>query len=121
MFSLLADVAKRLTDAWFSRLALPGLGYVAALLSAVILGWPHAVDFGRLAGRLDDWTNTSSSSTGRVVLAVVGMFLTGAGAGLLAEGLGTSIGRIWACERWRVWPAPIRVLLVLGVRWRRAR
>jgi hypothetical protein len=109
--ALLTEVARKLTETWLTRLAVPGLLYLAALTAAAVLGWRHALDGPRLVARFDRWTGTGVTlSTTRLVLIIGLAVLAGTGVAMAAQGLGGWISRVWPGEHWRHWPAPARIL-----------
>lgn len=112
MTGLLVDTVKRLTEAWVSRLALPGLLYVASLGVAAVLGWRHAFDVRLLAERLQGWIGDApaGSAPSLLLTAALGL-LAAAGVGLAAEGLGSVVARLWACEGWTIQHRPVGAVL----------
>lgn len=108
MTTFLGEVGKRILDQWFTILVLPGLLFVAVVITGDHLGHAHALDVRALSA----WVTAQlapahSSGAGEVVLAVAAALLAAAGAGLSAAALGRLTAYLWALPdntvpaRWR--------------------
>jgi hypothetical protein len=108
---LLLGIGQKLGEKWLASLVVPGLLYVAAVVAAYVLGWNHAVDISMLMARISAWSNNAAArSAGGVVVVAAIALLSGMGAALAAEALGTAIAQCWIAEHWPRWPAPVRAV-----------
>lgn len=97
MTGFLAQLGKALADRWLALLVLPGLLYTSAATAAYHLGQTHAFDTRPLTSWLDHLTSTPAAHRNTIViLAVTGVLLTSAAAGLAAAGIGTVLQRLWS-------------------------
>ncbi len=111
MGGLLTELGKKLAERWLSLLVLPGLLYLATLAAAVILGHRHPLDVGRIIRQVDTWAESPiATSPGALVLILLALVLTAAGAGLAAQALGSLTERMWLADQWQSWPSPLRRL-----------
>ncbi|MFL1376032.1 hypothetical protein [Nocardiopsis protaetiae] len=101
MEGLLSEVGKKLTDRWFTLLALPGALYLAVAVAAVLLGRDRTWDLRYLAARAVEYAADERITTlgGQVVLFAV-VIAAGSVVGLCAQALGSAIGHVWTAERW---------------------
>ncbi|MFI7870003.1 hypothetical protein [Streptomyces salinarius] len=128
----LSALGGRIAERWLAALALPGLLFVSAVTTAVVLGHGHWSDLGRLRDRLDTLADSPAShSAGSVVLVAAGVLAGAAVTGAAAQSLGTGVELLWCAEphgpvlrrladrrsrRWRAADAAFRTALVTAGR-----
>jgi hypothetical protein len=111
MGGFLAELGKKLAERWLSLLVLPGVLYLATLTTGYVLGHRHPFDIGQLTNRLDSWaTFVQRLSVSGLVLILLAVLLAAAGAGLVAQALGSLTERVWLADHWQAWPPPLRLL-----------
>ncbi|WP_416530252.1 hypothetical protein [Streptomyces coelicoflavus] len=128
----LSALGGRIAERWLAALALPGLLFLSAVTTAMVLGHEHWSD----VARLRDWVDTvaaspASSSAGTVALVAAGVLAGAAAAGAAAQSLGTGVELLWCAEphgpvlrrladrrsrRWRAADAAFRTALVAAGR-----
>ncbi|WP_134653843.1 hypothetical protein [Streptomyces sp. H23] len=128
----LSALGGRIAERWLAALALPGLLFLSAATTAVVLGHGHWSDLGRLRDWLDTLADSPAShSAGTVVLVAAGVLAGAAGTGAAAQSLGTGVELLWCAEphgpvlrrladrrsrRWRAADAAFRTALVTAGR-----
>lgn len=116
MTDLLAELGKTLAEKWLSFLVLPGVLFVATVLTCwqlSIHGWDTAAERDALLASVDRWVTNASTSSGRVALLVIGVLLLSSGVGFAAQALGAVSRRVWLAE------APFKVMFGFATRIRR--
>ncbi|GAA0427108.1 hypothetical protein Acor_84110 [Acrocarpospora corrugata] len=119
MTGFLGEVGKKIAERWVGLLALPGLLFLAAVITAWQLGYAHALDPAPLGRQITAWsTDPGIRTVGGLVLIMVVCALSAVGVGLVASALGRAVEWLWtiqgAC-------APARWLVTLRRRrWERA-
>ncbi|MEU9247787.1 hypothetical protein [Streptomyces sp. NPDC048385] len=120
--SLLGDLGKNLAERWLSLLVLPGALYLAVATGGHVLGHAHPFDADRLARQITAWAKAPAmSSAGGQAVLLVTVLGAAAGAGLVAQALGSALERLTLAAGWRAWPAPLRRLAGWRVDRRRSR
>ncbi|MGC0386350.1 hypothetical protein [Streptomyces sp. SAI-129] len=128
----LSALGGRIAERWLAALALPGLLFLAAVTTAMVLGHEHWSDLERLRAWLDTIAESPASrSAGTVVLVAAGVLAGAAVAGAAAQSLGTGVELLWCAEpygpvlryladrrsrRWRAADATFRTALVAAGR-----
>jgi hypothetical protein len=128
----LSALGGRLAERWLAALALPGLLFLSAVTTAMVLGHGHWSDLDRLRAWLDTTADSPAShSAGTVVLVAAGVLAGAAVAGAAAQSLGTGVELLWCAEphgpvlryladrrsrRWRAADASFRSALVAAGR-----
>ncbi|MEU9220396.1 hypothetical protein AB0D47_28095 [Streptomyces sp. NPDC048376] len=128
----LSALGGRIAERWLAALALPGLLFLSALTTAMVLGHEHWSDLERLRAWLDTMAESPASrSAGTVVLVAAGVLAGAAVAGAAAQSLGTGVELLWCAEpygpvlryladrrsrRWRAADAAFRTALVAAGR-----
>ncbi|MFI1759766.1 hypothetical protein [Streptomyces sp. NPDC020571] len=128
----LSALGGRIAERWLAALALPGLLFLSAVTTAMVLGHEHWSDLERLRTWLDTLAGSPASrSAGTVVLVAAGVLAGAAVAGAAAQSLGTGLELLWCAEphgpvlryladrrsrRWRAADATFRAALVAGGR-----
>jgi hypothetical protein len=119
---LWAELGRGLTERWVSTLALPGALYLAVATAAYALGWSGAWDVGHLAERVTGWAADPRVDTfGGQALVLAAVLAGSTAVGLVAQGLGWLVERLWTAADWERWPPPLRGWTGRWVRSRRAR
>ena len=96
MGGLWAELGRRLTERWVSTLALPGALYLAVATAAYALGWSGAWDAGHLAERVTGWAADPRVDTfGGQALVLAAVLAGSTAVGLVAQGLGWLVERLW--------------------------
>lgn len=122
MGDLWAELGRRLTERWVSTLALPGALYLAVATAAYALGWSGAWDVGHLAERVTGWAADPRVDTfGGQALVLAAVLAGSTAVGLVTQGLGWLVERLWTAADWERWPPPLRGWTGRWVRSRRAR
>ncbi|MDE3720888.1 hypothetical protein PWG71_05770 [Nocardiopsis sp. N85] len=112
---MLTELGRRLTDKWLTLLTLPGALFLAVAAGALVLGRDHTWDAAHLVHRITAWAEDPRVDTvGGQVVVFAAVIATATLVGLLADGLGTALERVWLAADWRSWPRPARLL----ARWR---
>jgi hypothetical protein len=93
MSGFLDELGKKAAERWLALLVLPGLLWVATLLTALRLDQDVPINVSPLIGTVSAWTSTLTTPV--VVALLAGFLLTSMGAGLVATGLGVFIRRVW--------------------------
>lgn len=107
MSIVLAELGKKYAERWVSLLVLPGLLFVAAVLTAMTLD--HSLDFSHLADKADRMATSVSQRSGHLALAVAVIPVLSAAAGLAATAVAKLVARLW----FELWPAlPLTTPLV---------
>ncbi|MER7108534.1 hypothetical protein [Streptomyces sp. NPDC000229] len=130
--AFLSALGGRIAERWLTLLALPGLLFLAALTTAMVLGHEHWSDVERLRAWLDTLAaSPASRSTGTVALVALGVLAGAAVTGAAAQSLGTGVELLWCAEphgpllryltdrrlrRWRAADAVFRTALVAAGR-----
>lgn len=97
--AFLSALSGRLAERWLALLALPGLLFVTALTTAMVLGHDHWYDVDRLRARVDTLAaSPASDSAGTVVLVAFGVLAGAAVVGAAAQSLGTGVELLWCAE-----------------------
>ncbi|MGW4546135.1 hypothetical protein ACWEN4_07100 [Streptomyces violaceorubidus] len=128
----LSALGGRIAERWLAALALPGLLFLSAVTTAVVLGHGHWYDVERLRAWIDTLADSPAShSAGTVVLVAAGVLAGAAVAGAAAQSLGTGVELLWCAEpygpvlryladrrsrRWRAADAAFRSALVAAGR-----
>lgn len=99
MGTVLAELGRKYAERWVSLLVLPGLLFVAAVVTATTLG--HSLAVGRLASTVEDMASSVSRRPGGLALAVAVVPVLSAAAGLAATAVATLVARLWF-EPWPV-------------------
>jgi len=109
MGGLLGELGKKLAERWLTLLVLPGVLFLAIATVAETLGHSHALDIGRLTAQIGTGARNPAVKTvgGQVVLLAV-VLIAAAGAGLVAQSLGTVVEQLVLASAWRSWPRPLR-------------
>ncbi|MER6380605.1 hypothetical protein [Streptomyces sp. NPDC001250] len=110
MASFLTELGKWFAEKWFALLVLPGLVFVVVASGAVVLGQRRWADVGRIPAdvhRIHAAAGQHDATT--VVLLSCGVLSGSVAAGLLAQGLGHAVARLWLGE-W--WPASLARQLI---------
>ncbi len=123
MGGLLAELGKKLAERWLTVLVLPGALYLAALMTAVVLGHGHPFEPRRLTDRLSQATTVANapSAAGLIIVVLIGFLLAAAACGLAAQAVGAVAGRLWLAAGWQHWPSPLRQAAGVLTRRRRRR
>jgi hypothetical protein len=107
MSIVLAELGKKYAERWVSLLVLPGLLFVAAVLTTTTLD--HSLDVGRLTSTVERMAASVSRRPGDLALAVAVIPVLSAAAGLAATVLAKLVARLW----FEPWPAlPLTTPLV---------
>ncbi|MET7290572.1 hypothetical protein ABZS79_00160 [Streptomyces griseoloalbus] len=130
--AFLSALGGRIAERWLAALALPGLLFLAALTTAMVLGHEHWSDLERLRAWLDTLAaSPASHSTGTVALVAAGVLAGAAVTGAAAQSLGAGVELLWCAEphgpvlryladrrsrRWRAADAVFRTALVAAGR-----
>ncbi|MER7966473.1 hypothetical protein [Streptomyces ardesiacus] len=128
----LSALGGRIAERWLAALALPGLLFLSAVTTAVVLGHEHWSDVDRLRAWLDTLAHSPASrSAGTVVLVAAGVLAGAAVTGAAAQSLGTGVELLWCAQahgpvlryladrrsrRWRAADASFRTALVTAGR-----
>jgi hypothetical protein len=115
MGGLLQELGKQLADRWLTLLVVPGVLYVGVAVTAETLGQTAPFDVHRLTDRLTAWQDSATTTSG-LILILCAVLLASAGAGLLAQALGSLVEKIWLADSWESWPPPLRGLARFLVR-----
>ncbi|MEV4313055.1 hypothetical protein [Actinocrispum sp. NPDC049592] len=109
MGGLLTELGKKLAERWLSVLVLPGALYLAAMITAVVLGHGHPFEPRRLTDRLSQATTAANapSAAGLIIVLLIGFLLAAAACGLAAQALGAVAQRLWLAVDWQNWPPPL--------------
>lgn len=105
MPGFLAALTKHLADRWLGLLVLPGVLWLATMLTAIILGPEHWHDLHHLVATVDGHLHGvhTAAQTGVVLVAAA---LLAAAAGLAAQAAGVLIGHVWLGE-WPGWSVTV--------------
>lgn len=114
MDSFLSGLGGKLAEKWLTVLLLPGLLFVLCVLTGIALRDAGALDPRALADQASAAATRLRADGAHVLLAAVAAGLAATGAALLAQALGSLVGRFWL-GRW-----PERAARHL-IRWRRDR
>lgn len=96
MTGLPTEIGQKLADRWVALLTVPGLLYVAAATTAVVLGQAHALSYSYLSRKIAAWAaGPAFESTGGTVLIAGAVLAGSAFAGLVAAAGGDLIERLW--------------------------
>jgi hypothetical protein len=106
------QLGVKLFEKWSSLILLPGLLFVAAAVTATVVGHPGRLDLSTIANRVDD-AHLELSTVGRGILLLAVALVAAAAAGVLARGLGM------ATLRWWLGAWPLRSLARFGTERRR--
>jgi len=99
MTSFLGEIGKKLAERWLTSVVLPGVLFMAVLFVAWAGGWTKAIDLDALVIRLAALARKATTNPEFAVVLVVGTLLAASGSGLLAQGLGSLVQRIWVSKR----------------------
>lgn len=130
--AFLSALGGRIAERWLAALALPGLLFLAALTTAMVLGHEHWSDLERLGAWLDTLAaSPASRSAGTITLVAAGVLAGAAVTGAAAQSLGSGVELLWCAEphgpvlryladrrsrRWRAADAVFRTALVAAGR-----
>ncbi|MEV5843890.1 hypothetical protein AB0M32_18195 [Streptomyces sp. NPDC051985] len=119
MSLFLSALAGKAAEKWLGLLILPGAGYLACVVAAVVLGHGDALDVAELQRSVDRLAaHPGASNAGAILVVAAGVLAAAALAGLCARAAAAVVERAWTArgERW-----PARVLVRRRVRrWRQA-
>ncbi|CAL9384276.1 hypothetical protein [Streptomyces pilosus] len=97
--AFLSALSGRIAERWLALLALPGLLFLAALTTALVLGHAHWSDLELLRDRVDALAaSPASGSAGTVVLVAAGVLAGAAVTGAAAQSLGAGVELLWCAE-----------------------
>ncbi|MFD5742809.1 hypothetical protein ACFXJM_01405 [Streptomyces massasporeus] len=130
--AFLSALGGRIAERWLAALALPGLLFLAAFTTAMVLGHEHWSDLERLGAWLDTLAaSPASRSAGTITLVAAGVLAGAAVTGAAAQSLGSGVELLWCAEpqgpvlryladrrsrRWRAADAAFRTALVAAGR-----
>ncbi|WOT40167.1 hypothetical protein [Streptomyces coeruleorubidus] len=107
MTPMLDGLGAKLAEKWLSTVAAPGLFFVGAAASTVVLGHDSALDWHALRRQVRHWATAMSGwSTVGQLTAVALAVLAAVAVGTLARSCATGAERIWTGD----WPGPARPL-----------
>jgi hypothetical protein len=95
--TLLSELGKKLADRWLTSLVLPGLLFVAATVSGLLLGHGHALDGTRLTGEIE--RRTTGMKPVAVIVLIIAVLLASTAAGLLTQAVAGAVRRVWTARR----------------------
>jgi hypothetical protein len=122
MSGFLGELGKKLAERWVSLLVLPGAMYLAVACVATVLGHRHALDPVLLADRVTVWAaSPAAAGVGGQLVLLAAVLAAAAGAGLVAQALGSAVERLVLAADWRTWPSPLRKLAEVRVNSRHRR
>ncbi|MGW6568604.1 hypothetical protein [Streptomyces sp. NPDC054975] len=97
--AFLSALGGRVAERWLTLLALPGLLFIAAVTTAMVLGHEHWADVGELRTWLDTLAASPvSRSVGTIALVALGVLLGSAAVGSAAQALGAGVELLWCAE-----------------------
>ncbi|MFF8014937.1 hypothetical protein [Streptomyces sp. NPDC007929] len=97
--AFLSALGGRIAERWLAALALPGLLFLAACTTAMVLGHEHWYDVERLGAWLDTLAaSPASRSAGTITLVATGVLAGAAVAGAAAQALGAGVELLWCAE-----------------------
>ena len=97
MTGFLAELGQKLADRWAALLAVPGLLYLAAITTAVVLGQGHALSYPDLSHQIAAWAASPAlKSAGGTVLIAAAVLAGSLVAGLAAAAGGRLVEAVWA-------------------------
>ncbi|MEU9271990.1 hypothetical protein AB0E04_42295 [Streptomyces sp. NPDC048251] len=103
MNGLLGELGKRLLDSWMSRLALPGLLYIATVAVAVLAGQADALDARVVLAGLDRWAAAlGAAPVISQIGAAAGVALASLAAGLAVRAAAPLVEACWT-GHWPGW------------------
>lgn len=112
MTAVLGELGKQLASRWLSLLVLPGALFLAVVFAAHTLGQADALSTARLVHQVTVSAKSPVVTTvgGQVVL-LVAVLAAAAGAGIVAQALGSLIETVVLAAGWRDWPARLAALV----------
>ncbi|MEV5969645.1 hypothetical protein [Streptomyces sp. NPDC051921] len=96
MDGFLAEVGKKITERWLTRIVLPGLLFVVACAVALAPGRSGAVDLAAVIDWLERLRTGRYASPSGKAAALVVLFLAVVAPALCADWLASGVGRLWA-------------------------
>ena len=97
MTSFLTEAGRKLADRWAGSLAVPGLLYLAAVTTAIVLGQRDALNYLHLSKQIAAWAASPAlKSAGGAVLIAAFVLPGSVAVGLVASAGGEFIERLWA-------------------------
>ncbi|MFC4534745.1 hypothetical protein [Sphaerisporangium dianthi] len=106
METLLGELGKRISDRWVIRLVLPGLLWLVAAATAVVLGHARPFDAAALVQRAEQAGMALSARPVAAAAAVAAVLGAAVVAGLTAQALGRAVRAVWL-GLWRGPAAPL--------------
>jgi hypothetical protein len=96
MTGFLGEIGKKLADRWAALLAIPGLLYLGAVLTAAVLGQAHALSYPDLSRKIAAWAASPTlKSAGGTVLIIAAVLAGSVIVGLVAVAGGRFIEMLW--------------------------
>jgi hypothetical protein len=119
MEALLGELGRRIADRWLVQLVLPGLLWLAAAVTALVVGHAHALDVDRLIRHADLTASAVPARPVPIAMALAAAVALAAVAGLAAQGTARALQAVWVGQ-WRP-PAASLAARITARRARKAR